>query len=353
MKNTKNFSLMESTYQNLSLGLKIDWLNKLCHHMDVPFGDLISCTEKIFDYQNDKGLPASGIIDAQTRLSLIEEFTDLAIQIIGPNTASRLIIDTTQTESGQYHRLTEILSDHNHLVLSERDCIQIVAIRGLKREQNGWYQTNSADQFTKSPYGTRDHFSSAKQDYDDTLICLVWREDNIPHIQYFQGISNPCSIWPSGTSHLCTGQYGYKMGRHRTREPDHIKAVLEFQTFWPQDWLYDVTPDSVQYIALESTSPIEVIRSHDNSLDISDDDIQTAEIAIAERRPNYTNENYIKINIHTCAVDHASSLGCQNIKPVDYYDFIQTLLRVTEKTKSQHGFPLNILYSLMDASFLK
>ena len=352
MKNMKNFSLTESTYQNLSLGLKIDWFNRLCHHLEIPAGDYSACTEKIFDYQHDRNLPASGIIDATTRLSLIKDFSDLGIQTIGPNTATRLVIDTTQTESSQYHRLTDILSEQFHLVMSAPDCIQILAIRGLESDSDGWHQTESAAQFLKKTYGTRDHFSSAKQNYDDTMICLLWREDDVPHVQYFRGISNPCSIWPSGTAHLCTGQYCYKIGRHRTRETDHIKSVLECQAFWPRDWIYDVTPDSVQYVALEGTSPIEVIRSHGDSLDISEDDIQTAEIAIAERRPDYTNENYIKINIHTCAIDHASSLGCQNIKPYDYDDFIQTLLRVTNKTKMAHGFALNILYSLIDASYL-
>ena len=352
MKNIKNIDFTESACRNIQLGLRPDWIHRLCFHFQVTPMDFVACAEKVAKYQGDNRLRMSGFIDAPTRLSLIRDFPELAIQIIGPNTHPRRLIDTSQTESAQYDRITEYLLSMHHLVLSDTDCIQIVGIRGLESKRDGWYQTDSADRFQHQPYGRRDHFTAAKDNYDDTLICLIWKENNVPHVQYFCGISSPNAIWPNGTAHLCPGQYYYKLGRHRTRERDHIRAVLDTQILWPNDWIYDVTPDSVQYIALESASPIEVIRSHDRSLDLSPEDIETAERAIASRQPDYTNENLIKINIHTCAHNHASSLGCQNIKPTDYYDFIQTLLRITNIQKQYFGFAPDIPYSLIDASFL-
>ena len=58
----------------------------------------------------------------------------------------------------------------------------------------------------------------------------------------------------------------------------------------------------------------------------------------------------IKINIHTCAFNHASSLGCQNILPQYYTDFIQTLERLANRQRETMGFALDIMYSLIDAS---
>ena len=341
----------ESTLINTRLGLRIDWVKKLMAHLRVA--DWEACTHAVAEYQLSNHLLPSGIIDAPTRLSLIRTFPDLSIQTIGLFRAPDCILDSSQPEDAQYLRIKEILLSHNHFVAELENAAQILAIRGVRLHDNGWYRTDSALRFASSPYGSRTHFSSDKPNYFDSLFAVTWREHSQRHVRLFPGTVNPNDIWPQGTAHLCMGQYFFKIGRHRTRNPDHVQSVLDHHGIWPDEWFCDISPDSVQYLALEGTSPIEIVRSHDNALDISEEDIQRAEAAIARREPTYVDEHLIKINIHTCAADHASSLGCQNISPDYYQDFMDTLLQVQNRQIVQYGFALDIPYSLIDGSFIE
>lgn len=304
-------------------------------------------------FQKDHSLPATGFVDAPTRLQLIQTFPELALQLVGPHTEERVIADESQSETQLSLRLESILDDCCSDRFELDDFAHILAIRGVRRCGKVWHQTASSAEYLSEPYGARRHFSSAKPDFEDTLFAVLWREQGARRVRIFSGTANPNAIWPAGTSHLAAGQYFFKIGRHRTRNLDHIQSVENMSPYWPSSWLFDRTPESIQYLALEMTSPIEVIRSTGDSLDISDDDIRTAEQKIAEQDPAFTDTLRIKINIHTCAPNHASSLGCQNIRPDDYADFMNILTHCAEKQRERYGFSSDIAYTLLDASFIR
>ena len=343
---------LNAAIQNLRLGLRPDWFQKLAKYLNFDVLNPILASQKISEYQHDKNLSGSGFIDAPTRLALVNDCPSLGIRLIGTNTQERLILEDAQTEAGQYLRLTEILGNLEHLVMDMPWGMQILAIRGAKQTLRGWFQTDSASNFLTQNFGAREHFSSAKIGYADSMIALMWQENRERHVRLFKGCVSPNGVWPNGTAHLCDGQYFFRIGRHRTRDKDHMDAVFEKSLTWPESWVYDRTPDSVQYLALEGTSPIEIVRSHGEFLDISREDVDLAERAIAERWLNYVDTQTIKINIHTCALNHASSLGCQNILPGEYLEFMEIICRISELQRAEYGYCLDIPYSLTDASFV-
>lgn len=330
-------------------GIRYDWLGRLCACLDTT---CTSYPQRLREFQSDNGLAPTGFIDAPTRLRLIETFEPLRIRTIGPFLKERRIFDTSGTEAAQYDRLADILHALHCFVPEEPYAASILAIRGITRTSDGYDQTKSARRFAQHPYSERTHFSSNKADYADSLFALMTREAGEKHVQFFMGVTSPCSIWPAGTAHLCPGQYFYKIGKHRTREPAHIEAVETMirQNLWPEAWCYARTDDSIQYAALEGTSQIEVVRSSGASLDISDIDIERAEREIAARNPTFVDAQTIKINIHSCSLSHASSLGCQNILPGDYAEFLSALMRIAEMQQNTYGFALDIPYTLCDAS---
>ncbi|MBQ9243613.1 MAG: hypothetical protein IJ165_10415 [Proteobacteria bacterium] len=330
-------------------GIRYDWLGRLCICLGC---DRHSYASRLRDFQGDMGLPATGFLDAPTRLTLTKTYEPLKIRTIGPFLHTRLILDTSGTEAAIFDRLTDILQRQNCLVPEERFSSGILAIRGVASRSDGWHQTGSARDFAAQPYGARNHFSSDKSDYADSLIALMARENGIKRVQLFAGVTSPCAIWPAGTAHLCPGQYLYKIGRHRTREPAHIEAAEAMfrQSLWPQSWCFERTEDSIRYAALEGTSQIEIVRSTGDSLDISAEDIARAEREIALRNPAFVDAQCIKINIHSCSMTRASSLGCQNILPEDYARFMSELMRMAALQTECYGFALDIPYALCDAS---
>lgn len=347
----KRMNLSDAAHINANLGVKIDWWRRLDAAFRLDSSHFFSRTEALQIYQRRHHLPANGILTAQTRLSLIRAFPDLRITCIGPHLQTRSLLSDRLSASEQYDVLSDYASSQ-FAQLSTLDCVpNLIAIRGVSRKHNAWFQTESAALFAASPFGSRSHFSSHKPDFADSLLAVLWRQNNAKHVRLFPCVVNPQAIWSHGTAHLNTGQYAYKIGKHRTRDIEHMRAARAI-AHHIQNFIIDDTNDSVQYIALEGTSPIEVIRSSGNSLDLSPNDIERAEIAIAQRQPAFVDHLHIKINIHTCAASRASSLGCQNILPSDYPEFIQTLLDLRAAQIDLYGFPINFPYILLDASFL-
>ena len=289
-------------------------------------------------------------MDAATRLELAASYPVLALLLIGPHLETRPILDITRSESEQYEALAGILRGIDSYVVQRAFAPQLLAIRGVRLCDGIWTQTESAQRFAQEPYGERQHFRSDKPDYADAVMAMMWREDDGEHVRTWPCVVSPNAQWSDGTAHLCNGQYRFKLGRHRTYDRDHIDAVQKLREQWPAEWVYHETAESIQYIALEGTSPIEIVRSTPGYLDISDADIRKAEYEIAHRSAAYIDEQRIKINIHTCALSHASSLGCQNIPAQHYTDFIAALTRLDEIQRRIYGFPLEIPYTLCDAT---
>ena len=342
--------IKDAAFQIQVIDLRYDWMRRLEHIFSVAQFDYVTLASRLLEFQYKNNLPPTAIPDARTRLALVRDYSELGIVLVGRHLEPRCILDTTLSADAQYEDLCEILRLQFHCVVRRECTPQIVAIRGVALEDGRWNQTPSAREFAVSEYGHRLHFSADKPDYADAVMAVMWREDGVYHVETYPGVVNPNSIWPEGTAHLCCGQYRFRLGRHRTFDPDHIAAIQHLRQNWPQEWVYSETPESIQYIALEGSSPIEVVRSHLDSLDISPEDLSTAEEAIARRDPRFVDEHRIKINIHTCALEHASSLGCQNILPQVYTSFIQTLVRLSERQRETMGFALDIPYSLIDAS---
>ena len=342
--------IKDAAFQIMVLDLRYDWMRRLEHIYSVAQFDYLSLASRLLEFQYKKNLPPTAIPDAPTRLALVRDYSELGIVLVGKMLEPRCILDTKLPADAQYEALCEILRHQFHYIVRKECVPQIVAIRGVALEDGRWNQTLEAKAFATSEFGHRLHFSADKPNYADALMAVIWREDGEYHVETYPGVVNPNAIWPEGTAHLCCGQYRFKVGRHRTFDPDHIEAVQRLREIWPNEWIYSETPESIQYIALEGTSSIEVVRSHCDFLDISPDDILAAETAIAHRDPRFVDAQKIKINIHTCAWEHASSLGCQNILPQYYTDFMHTLVRLSERQRETMGFALDIPYSLIDAS---
>ena len=332
--------------------LRYDWRKKLARCLEIDSENVSALVQALADYQIDWGLKASGFVDCETRMRLIEDFPCLRLQCIGNHLDERCIVDETQTESAVFDSLKNILLEQDSIVFEDAYCPQILAIRGVEHRGHRWFQTDSAGMYVQNPFGARAHFSSDKHNYNDTLMAVMWCDCGEKRVHLFSGVCNPNSVWPHGTAHLANGQYFFRIGRHRTRETSHIESVRAASLQWPKDWVFDNTNDSIQYIALEGTSSIEVIRSHGNYIDLCEDDYFKAEIGIAQADPVYVDAQRIKINIHTCAVDHASSLGCQNILPQDYAEFISILLECRRMQIERYGFEVEIPYTLCDASYI-
>lgn len=338
-----------SEQMNALLSIKYDWWQNL----DAILPGNGSRSEKIADFQRTHGLDATGFLSAQTRIKLVACHPQtLGIRLIGPKICPRLLLDGRQTPQAHFDKIVSWIVGRRGYFSGLEYHPHIFALRGAHWNGHDICQTESAAQFMREPYGMRAHFSSKKHDYADSVFCVIWLEAGEKRAVFFRGVVNPCDIWPHGTAHLCDGQYFYRIGRHRTRQGAHMEAVRKCLDLWPKDWIFDNRPESIQYIALEGTSPIEVVRSHGECLDISDGDLDRAEIEIARQNPAYVDTQQIKINIHTCAFTEASSLGCQNILPQDYAHWMQILTRLSQLQHRVYGFALNIPYLLCDASWI-
>ncbi|MBO4349347.1 MAG: hypothetical protein J6A01_00170 [Proteobacteria bacterium] len=338
----------------LNNGLRWDWCRKLEKCLGIPPLNYLFWPTKIKEFQAAFALKPTGFIDAPTRLKLADYYRLLDVELVGMHLTPRCLIHSDQTDQNIAYQIENMLVSQDAYIPDIDYAPTILAIRGVEQHQRGWCQTASAMNFASEPYGNRTHFSANKDNYNDALFAIYWRENGNACARLFMGCVNPNHIWPHGTAHLAHGTYLYRIGKHRTREQDHIDAVLEMiktQT-WPSEWLLERTEDSVQYVALESVSQIEVIRSHGDCLDISPEDVEHSMFAIASRAPNYVDAQRIKINIHSCAVDHASSLGCQNILPNDYADFMGVLMRLQKIQRQKYGLELDIPYCLADASMI-
>ena len=338
----------------LNTGLRWDWCRKLEKCLDIPPLNYLFWPTKIKEFQAAFQLKTTGFIDAPTRLKLAENYYLLDMELLGPYLTPRCILHSDQTDQNLAYCVENMLVSQEAYIPDIDYAPVILAVRGVEQHQRGWCQTDSAMNFASEPYGKRTHFSSDKEKYNDAMFAVYWRENGSPCVRIFMGCVNPNHIWPQGTAHLAHGTYLYRIGKHRTHEKEHIQAVLEMvqNKSWPSEWIFERTKDSVQYLALESVSQIEVIRSHGDSLDISTEDVEHALFAIASRAPNYVDAQRIKINIHSCAFECASSLGCQNILPQDYPEFMGALLRLQKKQRQKYGLELPIPYCLADASMI-
>lgn len=332
---------------NARLPLRIDWKNTLCRVLGVHAqSDLTQC---LANFAQKHHVAHHGLLTPELRLTLIQTFPDLRIQLLGTKTAPRLLFNTND-ETQLYDNVATIVRARDGNVFDLPYVPQILAIRGASHTNDGRiFQTDSAHAFANTTYGHRTHFSSQKTPFDDTVFILFWRDPQ-KHARIFTGTSNPNMIWPHGTAHLCDGQYTFKLGKHRTFSQPHIDAVLSNASTWPSDWLYERDDKHVRYIALEGISPVNVIRSHDDSLDLSHEDIMRAEHGFAYYDPAYTNTQSIKINIHTCPLHEASSLGCQNILPDQYADFIAHIQMLETQSAQAYGFACETYFTLTDAS---
>lgn len=339
------------------LGLRVDWMRRLGRLLSSFQGDNRdwssgeALARRIAEFECAVGRAPTGIVTASTRLALLERFDSLRVQWIGPELAPHEIL-SWQTESALYDFFRDNVERLDG-VWMERDCgVQLVGLRGVRMEGRSLRRTESARRFSESPYGSRPHLSSAKSDYFDSVMGVFWREAGVKHGRLFRCVVNPASIWPEGTAHLNNGQYAFCLGRHRTRDGAHMDAVRRYvNTTWEKSWIFDDAGDSVQYLALVGISPIEVVRSSASSLDVSEDDIARAERAFAERLPEFVDEHKIRINIHSCAENEPSSLGCQNIAPEDYAEFMSIIVRLAERQKKRYGLELPIEYYLTDGSW--
>ena len=337
----------------LNNGLRWDWCRKLEKCLNIPPLNYQIWPAKLKEFQTAFGLEPTGFVDAPTRIQLARHFPDLGIVLIGQNLDPRCILALTQPHEIFCDCVEAILMAQDAYIPQVEAVPAILAIRGVELRPDGFWQTASAKEFAENSYGGRTHFCS-KNGASDSAFFIFWRENGEKHCTFYPGTVNPNAIWPHGTAHLNHGTYFYRIGRHRTREPDHIQAVetMVQRQNWDKDWVYDRTADSIQYLALESVSQIEVIRSNGDSLDISSQDVERALQAIAVRDPTFVDAMRIKINIHSCALDHASSLGCQNIPPQCYGRFMAELLRLQELQREKYGVELPIPYCLTDASQL-
>lgn len=349
--------LVESSYIQEQLGIKCDWMNRVSHCMQrsgitssVP-RDGVELARAIANFEGEMGLMETGIIGAKTRMALIEHFPGLRIQFVGTFLEPKILLNNA-SESEVYFYFKNIVRSQFG-TWCEHECVPfLVGLRGVHWDGVRLKRTESAKVFASSVYGAREHLRSNKADYFDSVIGVFWRESGACHACIFSAVVNPASVWSGGTAHLNNGQYTYRIGRHRTREPEHMAAIRRYALEWDKSWIFEDTGDSVQYIALVGTRPIEVVRSSGSSLDLSLEDIARAELAIAERRETYVNGETIRINIHSCAEKHASSLGCQNIAPWDYRAFMSLLLRLADGQRRLYGCELPISYFLTDSSFI-
>ncbi len=333
---------------NDRLPISLDWWRKLARALNA--NDTPSLVKALTVFAGDHGLTCGSLMTPELRQKLIENFDSLQLKLIGPHLEQRCLLNGT-SESTLFDRCIEIVREANGAVFDMPFVPQVLAIRGVRRDGQTLWQTDSAAYFAAESYGQRTHFSSAKQPFLDSAVILFWRnESGEKHALIFDATVNPNMIWPEGTAHLCDGQYTFKLGRHRTYSRPHIDAVVQAAQNWPSNWIYELDDAHVRYIALEGTSPIHVIRSSGDSLDLSQDDITCAERAIAHYDKRFVDCMHIKINIHTCPQNAASSLGCQNIAIDQYGCFIDTISSLETAAIARFGHPFETWYSLIDAS---
>ncbi len=333
---------------NTRLPVRLDWWRTLARCLDVSPFDFQTLTQKLCEFSHDHGLEGDGLLTPKLRCELVHTFDALKIRLVGPNMTPRCVL-ATHHEAQIYDDCEAIVRAADGATFVTPFVPQLLALRGTELRADGVWQTNSAAHFAQAPYGQRDHFSSDKPNCFDSVFVLFWRGTE-KHAMLFEGTVNPNAIWSAGTAHLCDGQYTFKLGRHRTYSRPHIDAILQASIDWPADWLYESDDEHVRYIALEGTSPVNVVRSHGNALDISDEDIIRAENKISEFDATYVDQNKIKINIHTCPYDVASSLGCQNIRPDQYADFIRAIAFLETQSRERFGYAFETWYTLIDAS---
>lgn len=355
----KDIDFAEAAQIQQRLGLRIDWMRRLGRLLSESFGrkcDVASgagLARAIAEFECEMGIEPTGIVACATRKALIAQFESLGVRWIGPNLESGVLF-SWQTEATLYERYCENVERLDGAWMRRDYALQLVGLRGVRLRSRCLERTDSAMRFAQSAYGDRQHLSADKPDYFDSAMGLFWVENGVKHAQLYRCVVNPASVWAQGTAHLNNGQYAYGVGRHRTRDSAHIDAVRRYADIsWDKSWIYDDSGDSVQYIALVGTSPIEVVRSTGASLDVSDADIARAESAFADRTPEYVDAQKIRINIHSCAENKPSSLGCQNIAPEDYASLMSTILRLTELQKRRYGFELPIEYFLSDGSWFE
>lgn len=355
----KDIDFAEAAQIQQRLGLRIDWMRRLGRLLSESFGrkcDVASgagLARAIAEFECEMGIEPTGIVARATRKALIAQFESLGVRWIGPNLESGVLF-SWQTEATLYERYCENVERLDGAWMRRDYALQLVGLRGVRLRSRCLERTDSAMRFAQSAYGDRQHLSADKPDYFDSAMGLFWVENGVKHAQLYRCVVNPASVWAQGTAHLNNGQYAYGVGRHRTRDSAHIDAVRRYADIsWDKSWIYDDSGDSVQYIALVGTSPIEVVRSTGASLDVSDADIARAESAFADRTPEYVDAQKIRINIHSCAENKPSSLGCQNIAPEDYASLMSTILRLTELQRRRYGFELPIEYFLSDGSWFE
>ena len=333
---------------NARLPLRLDWKNRLCRVLGVD-REWLRVTPVLADFARDFAIPWDGLLTPELRLALIRQYPELGIQLLGDHLERRFLFDTSD-ETRVYDTCESWVRAHDARTFEMPFVPQVLAIRGaVLQADGGVFQTDSAHQFSEMPFGERAHFSSQKTPCFDTVFVLFWKDPQ-KHARIFEGTSNPNMIWPEGTAHLCDGQYTFQLGRHRTSSRPHIDAVLSHTAQWPEEWIFERGDAYVRDIALEGVSPVNVIRSHDEFLDLSKEDIQRAERGFAEHDPRFTATQRIKINIHTCPATEPSSLGCQNIHPDQYADWIMQISWLEERSREAYGFASETWYTLIDAS---
>lgn len=333
---------------NRRLPVRVDWWRKLARVLGVCAEDGMELTRRLASFAEKQRVSGDGLLTPELHRELIRVYPELGIRLIGEHLERRLLLDAT-SEIALYDACIDVVRRADGYVFETPYVPQLLAIRGCERRGAEIWQTDSAARFCASPYGVRDHFSSAKTPFLDTIMVLFWR-DSAKHARVFDAASNPNFIWNDGTAHLCDGQYTFRLGRHRTYNRAHIDAVVCASQQWPCEWVYELDDEHVRYIALEGTSAVNVVRSSGTSLDISEEDVCRAEDGIGAFEAKYVDQLKIKINIHTCPLGEASSLGCQNIANDEYGEFIRLLTEIERGGCERAGYALELWYTLIDAS---
>ena len=333
---------------NRRLPVRLDWWRRVSRVLGARHEDGLALTRSLASFADKQRVCGNGLLTSELHRKLIVAYPELGIRLIGEHLERRLLLDAT-LESALYDACIDVVRRADGYVFHAPYVPQILAIRGCERRGSEIWQSDSAARFCASPYGSRDHFSSAKTPFLDTIMILFWR-DSAKRARVFDAVSNPNFVWNEGTAHLCDGQYTFRLGRHRTYNRAHIDAVVSASQNWPVEWIYELDDEHVRYIALEGTSPVNVVRSTGTSLDISEEDVRRAEDGIGAFEAKYVDQLKIKINIHTCPLGEASSLGCQNIANDEYGEFMRLLREIERGGFERAGYASEVWYTLIDAS---
>jgi len=256
----------------------------------------------------------------------------------------------------------------------------------------------------KNTLGT--HFGESGQDRKnrgnvtrDDLMVTLWMQDGNKNVKENKGSLNPGGSqndW--GEAHMMDGQYQFRFGKHGSSSKSHVKTIKALEENEKKKINAEVEDDHVKYDALRPDSNVNLIRGRkieDKSLnnnsvreDAQPGILDPERLAFAEESRNIdllaltkemeeiTNKikegnlskadksklkkrkkeikNVMKrynaftspgnaTNIHIGSKSGALSVGCANVDPKDYVDFITNIKEQNKESKK-------ILFTIIDAS---